>query len=141
MAAFISDRQAKMACKRASVSANGLLVIICGQCTIALDDDSPLPLTFAAQRRDRSLLAWKNIDRTSKSCLDGAHENENDWINSGVLLSGSYSMPCRRPADGHLEAERIEIEDHTWHVEKHTGCLLKHVWPGENQGRWYRCEW
>jgi hypothetical protein len=37
----------------------------------------------------------------------------------------------RRSADGHLEAERSEIKDHTWHVEEHAGCLLKHVRAGE----------
>src|ERR1700730_17229928 len=100
-----------------------------------------LALVFGFQRREQLPLAWKNIDGTSKSCLDDAHEDKDNWTNSGPLLSGSYSVFRRRSADGHLEPKRIEIEDHTWNVEKHACCLLKHVGPGENKVGWYRREW
>jgi hypothetical protein len=65
------------------------------------------------------LSAWKNIDGKSRLCLDGVHENKNDWINSGVLLFGSCSVLGGQSADGHLEAKRIEIEDYTRNLEKH----------------------
>ena len=118
----------------------GLSPITCSQGTIARGTEHLL-LTLGYQRRDRLSLVWKSIDDLPKSCLDGAHENKTNWIDPGVLLFRSCSVLRRRSADGHLEAERSEIEDHSWHVEEHTGCLLKYVRAGENQGRWHRCEW
>jgi membrane protease YdiL (CAAX protease family) len=42
--------------------------------------------------------------------LEEAYENKNDWTNFGAWLFRSGSVFCRRPADGHLEAERGQIQ-------------------------------
>ena len=47
-----------------------------------------------------------------KSRFDRPHENKNDCVDSSVLLFSRGSLFRRRPAHGHLEVERSQIEDH-----------------------------
>src|SRR5260370_40147980 len=72
--------------------------------------------------------AWKNFDEKRKSRFDGAHENENSWINSGALVFGrGGGVFRRRSTDGNVEAERSKIKVHTRHSEIHHGDFEKYV--------------
>ena len=96
---------------------------------------------FRRYRSSVSVPSLKGIDVSSKSCLDASMKIRVVGLTLVVFLFRSCSVPRGRSTGGDLEAERIEIEDHTWHVEKHTGCLLKHVWPGESEIGRHRREW
>src|SRR6266480_54531 len=89
----------------------------------------------SSNRRDPSaagasfagLLPLKSIDGKSKSGLYRPHENKYNWINSGVLLFGRDGVSGRRSADGHMEAERGQIEVHTRHTEVRHRDPRKHI--------------
>jgi len=48
------------------------------------------------------------------------HENKNDCIDSGAMLCSSGRMFRRQRRDGHLEAERGQIEARSWGPKNHT---------------------
>ena len=69
------------------------------------------------------------------------HENQIGWIDPGVFVFWSGSMPRRGSAGRDLEIERIKIEDLARHVEEHASGLLEHVWPGKSKVGRGRREW
>lgn len=85
---------------------------------------------FASLRLHR-----KNIDGKWKSRFDGEHENKDLRINSRILLFGMGNVFRRQSADGQVEPERGEIENHTGNYEKHPCGLLEHVWASEDHVR------
>ena len=64
-----------------------------------------------------------------KSRFDRPHENKNDCFDSSVLLFSRGSLFRRRPADGHREVERSQIDG--------DGKPVHSEWTGNFDGKDY----